>query len=129
MPFEGAEGASKIRDLVASYATSPPTSIAGSLVTHICDFSKETITDVEGDVIPKTVMMAFETENHSRIIVRPSGTEPKIKFYLSATYPSSSLPSHTEAGDNKLSTRKAELRERLNAIWECLNIDAQRRLL
>ncbi|QQY09533.1 MAG: phospho-sugar mutase [Candidatus Xiphinematobacter sp.] len=127
MPFEGAEGASKIQDLVSSYAACPPKSIAGSLVTNICNFAKETVTDAEGDIIPKTAMIAFETEDHSRVIVRPSGTEPKIKFYLSATCPSS-LPSPTEAGD-ELSARKAELKAHLDAIWEFLSTDAQRRLL
>lgn len=124
--FEGAEGASKIQNLVSSYANFPPTSIAGFSVTNICDFSKKTITDVEGDVIPKTAMIAFETANHSRVIVRPSGTEPKIKYYLFATYPSNSSSS---SEISELPTRKEKLRAHLDAIWKFLCADAKRRLL
>ena len=48
------------------------------------NFEKETFRDVEGDVIPKEKMLIFELEDRTRIAVRGSGTEPKIKYYLFA---------------------------------------------
>src|SRR5216684_1125616 len=82
--FEGAEGADKIARLLESYANNPPTEIAGSKVVGITDFEKQTIRDVEGDVIPKQKMSIFELEDKTRIAVRGSGTEPKIKYYIFA---------------------------------------------
>src|SRR5207237_8619030 len=54
--FEGAEGADKIARLLESYGSKPPGEIAGSKVVGITDFEKQTIRDVEGDVIPKQKM-------------------------------------------------------------------------
>src|SRR5262249_25615546 len=82
--FEGAEGADKIARLLESYGNKPPKEIAGSKVTGITDFEKQTIRDIEGDVIPKQKMSIFELEDKTRIAVRGSGTEPKIKYYLFA---------------------------------------------
>ena len=56
----------------------------GSRVTSIRNFETETIRDVEGDEIPKEKMSIFELEDRTRIAVRASGTEPKIKYYLFA---------------------------------------------
>ena len=48
------------------------------------NFETETFRDVEGDEIPKEKMLIFELEDQTRIAVRGSGTEPKIKYYLFA---------------------------------------------
>ena len=48
------------------------------------NFATETFTDVEGDTIPKEKMLMIDLADGRRIAVRPSGTEPKIKFYLYA---------------------------------------------
>src|ERR1043166_7286351 len=82
--FEGAEGADKIAKLLESYANSPPQEIAGLKVTGITDFEKQSIRDVEGDLIPKQKMSIFELAEKTRITVRGSGTEPKIKYYIFA---------------------------------------------
>src|SRR5207249_2251890 len=82
--FEGAEGAAKIRKLVDSYAASPPKEINGIRVKSVKNFAEQTFRDVEGDEIPKEKMLIYELENGSRIAVRGSGTEPKIKFYMFA---------------------------------------------
>src|SRR6195256_1367006 len=82
--FEGAEGARKIARLVESYASTPPVEMMGSKVKSIKNFETETIRDVEGDEIPKEKMSIFELEDNTRIAVRASGTEPKIKYYLFA---------------------------------------------
>src|SRR5207302_754821 len=54
--FEGAEGASKIKQLVESYARHPFSEVLGSKVTSVRNFETETIRDVEGDEIPKEKM-------------------------------------------------------------------------
>ena len=56
----------------------------GTRVVSIRNFEKETIHDVEGDLIPKEKMSIFELEDRTRVAVRASGTEPKIKYYLFA---------------------------------------------
>jgi phosphoglucomutase len=140
LSFEGAEGASKIRHLMASYVSHSPSSIAGSRVINIRDFSRDTLQDEEGDPIPKESMMMFETEDRCRIAIRPSGTEPKIKYYLFATqqqsatkgnYPKtgSCLPRSSAAGETKdLPTLKKKVETRLDEIWKFLDEDAKKRI-
>jgi phosphoglucomutase len=117
--MEGADGAAKIQALVQSYRTEPPRSIAGSAVTAIRDFAMGGMRDVEGDEIPPEAMIIFEIEGGLRIAVRPSGTEPKIKFYLFAAEP---------PGVVDLETSKSRARARLAAAWEWLRQDADTRL-
>ncbi len=84
LTFEGAEGAEKIKRLLESYVAAPPAEMLGSKVVAVKNFERETFRDVEGDVIPKEKMLIFELEDRTRIAVRGSGTEPKIKYYLFA---------------------------------------------
>ena len=53
-------------------------------VVAVKNFETENIYDVEGDEIPKEKMLIFELADKTRIAVRGSGTEPKIKYYLFA---------------------------------------------
>src|SRR5439155_25012061 len=82
--FEGAEAANKIASLMKSYAADPVREILGLRVANIRNFETDAIRDVEGDLIPNTKMLMFDLEDGTRIAVRPSGTEPKIKYYLFA---------------------------------------------
>src|SRR5207244_371277 len=87
LAFEGAEGANKIASLMKSYAADPIRQILRSKVANIRNFETDEIRDVEGDLIPQTKMLMLELEDPAgagRIAVRPSGTEPKIKYYLFA---------------------------------------------
>lgn len=125
--FEGAEGANKIARLLESYANDPPREVAGSRVTGITDFEKQTIRDVEGDVIPKQKMSIFELEDPAgagRIAVRGSGTEPKIKYYMFAQ--------RRPAGENftaeQLKKIKAEIGTRLERLWNWVEKDAHQRV-
>jgi phosphoglucomutase len=118
--FEGAAGSEKIRRLAESYKASPPKEIDGSTVTEVVDFSQGGIRDVEGDELPKEKMTMFHLADGRRIAVRPSGTEPKIKFYL---FGRQSVESR-----DKLGTIKTELDQALNRLWEFLRADAERRV-
>jgi len=123
--FEGAEGANKIARLLESYVNDPPTQIAGSKVSGITDFEKQTIHDVEGDVIPKQKMSIFDLEDRTRIAVRGSGTEPKIKYYIFAQrQPERGRKFNAE----ELKKIKNEVSERLSAVWDFIEADAHRRL-
>jgi phosphoglucomutase len=122
--FEGAEGADKIARLLESYATKPPGEIAGSKVAGITDFEKQTIRDVEGDVIPKQKMSIFELEDKTRIAVRGSGTEPKIKYYIFAQ----KRPEKEKFSAEQLNKIKTNVGRRLEDIWDWIEKDAQARL-
>jgi len=80
--MEGADGAAKIQALASSYADQPPTEVDGSAVTRVRDFALQDIFDQEGDLLPKEKMLFVDLEDGRSFAVRPSGTEPKIKFYL-----------------------------------------------
>src|SRR5262245_17174153 len=120
--FEGAEGADKIASLMKSYAADPFREILGLRVANIRNFATDPIRDVEGDLIPKTKMLMFALEDGTRIAVRPSGTEPKIKYYLFA---------HRRPEKGKfleLNQIKTEVKEKLDRLWDWLQTDAQSRL-
>jgi phosphoglucomutase len=122
--FEGAEGAGKIAKLAQSYANSPPREMLGSKVVRIRNFEKETIHDVEGDLIPKEKMSIFELDDRTRIAVRPSGTEPKIKYYLFAQR----RPEKARFDSAELARVKKEVTARLEQLWDWLQKDAAARL-
>ncbi len=122
--FEGAEGATKIQRLLASYVSAPPKEMLGSKVTAVKDFARETFRDVEGDEIPKEKMLIFELADQTRIAVRGSGTEPKIKYYLFAQR----RPENGAFTDEQLSATKKETVAHLDALWNWLQQDGDARL-
>ncbi len=117
--MEGADGAARIQALVESYRSHPPAAINGAAVTQVRDFAAGGLRDVEGDEIPTEAMTMFEVEGGLRIAVRPSGTEPKIKFYLFVSEP---------AGADDLVKSKSNARARLTSAWSWLHKDADARL-
>jgi phosphoglucomutase len=122
--FDGAEGANKIARLVESYTSAPPAEMLDSKVTRITNFETETIRDVEGDAIPKEKMSILELEDRTRIAVRASGTEPKIKYYLFAQ----ERPKHGKFAPAELNRIKSETGPRLERLWLWLQKDADARL-
>ncbi len=124
LTFEGAEGADKIKRLVESYVSVPPSAILGADVTQMKDFAKETFYDVEGDEIPKEKMLIFELADRTRIAVRGSGTEPKIKYYLFAER----QPTDGKFTAAQLRDIKTVVGAHLDLLWEWLREDAARRL-
>ena len=107
-----------------SYAGAPPAEMSGTRVAGITNFEKETIRDVEGDEIPKEKMMIFELADRTRIAVRASGTEPKIKYYLFAQR----RPDRQAFEARELPKIKAEVGGRLEELWQWLQQDAHGRL-
>ncbi|MFN2621262.1 MAG: phospho-sugar mutase [Chthoniobacterales bacterium] len=123
LTFEGAEGAETIKRLVASYLANPPAEMLGAKVAHVENFEAETFRDVEGNEIPKERMLIFELEDRTRIAVRASGTEPKIKYYLFAQ----ERPGESKFTDDELAAIKERVGARLKELWQWLREDAIKR--
>lgn len=89
---KGIEGAQEIKQMMIDARENPLQYVNGSKVTLIKDYqlstSKNTITgEVSTIDIPKSNVLIYYTEDGSKIALRPSGTEPKIKFYISVNSP------------------------------------------
>ena len=86
--MSGKKGIEKITEIVSKLRNSPPSSIGGEKVLKITDLLKNKIIHTEknmvtkGPDLPISNVISFELSGGSRIIVRPSGTEPKIKYYF-----------------------------------------------
>ena len=124
LTFEGAEGAAKIKRLLESYVTNPPVEMLGSKVVAVKNFETETFRDVEGDEIPKEKMLIFELADKTRIAVRGSGTEPKIKYYMFAQR----SPEEGKFTAEQLGKIKREIQHHLEQLWHWLQEDAHARL-
>lgn len=85
---KGISGAEEIKQMLKDFKENPVASVAGSKVKWIEDYNTSTATNVltkeEKKInIPKSNVLIYETEDGTRIAARPSGTEPKVKFYIS----------------------------------------------
>lgn len=85
----GRTGAEEIVEMMREFRENPPKSIACSPVAEIKDFQEQSMVNVATDMksvmddIPKSNVLIWYTEDGTKVCVRPSGTEPKIKFYVS----------------------------------------------
>ncbi|WP_455530110.1 phospho-sugar mutase [Ruminococcus sp.] len=91
--FDGESGMKHMEEIMAELRNNPPTVIGGLKVERFEDYKASTSKDIAtGKVseltLPKSNVLAFYLENNCKAIVRPSGTEPKIKTYLTAKAPS-----------------------------------------
>jgi phosphoglucomutase len=82
----GKEGIEKISSIMTYLRANPLTEIGGHKVTAVRDYDKDTITDIASGTVrptglPKSNVLYYELTDDAWICVRPSGTEPKIKFY------------------------------------------------
>lgn len=87
--FEGASGMEKMASIMDGLRANTPDKIAGYDVLAVSDYrtSKTTFTDGSADKtieLPKSNVLAFDLSGSNKLIVRPSGTEPKIKAYITA---------------------------------------------
>ncbi len=86
---KGMDGAAQITQMMSDLRNNPLTTIDGSPVTRLCDYQssieKNIQTGTENSMdIPASNVLIYHTEDGTKIAARPSGTEPKIKFYMSA---------------------------------------------
>lgn len=85
---KGKSGAEEIQKMMKNFRAEPPKKLGGSKVVTVKDYQNSTSKDIDsGEVteidLPKSNVLQFITEDGSIVSVRPSGTEPKIKFYCS----------------------------------------------
>ena len=93
---KGIEGASEIKQIMVDLRENPILEVDGSKVKYIFDYEhsirKNLLTNEEAVIdLPKSNVLIYETEDGTRIAARPSGTEPKIKFYFSTNAPLSNI--------------------------------------
>lgn len=84
--MEGIEGTEKIKAVMENIRSNPPKVFAGKSVTAVRDYSTSLRTDLktgnkEEIILPKSNVIYLELEDNNSFIIRPSGTEPKIKLY------------------------------------------------
>ncbi len=111
---KGKKGAQEIEQIMKDLRTNPLKEIAGSPVVSIEDYNTSTRLDVVNNTavtldIPKSNVLIYYTQDGSKIAARPSGTEPKIKFYISVQ-------------DKQQSNISELLEDKINAICTDLNI-------
>lgn len=85
---KGRDGQQQIADMMERFRNNPPKILAGSNVVELLDYEKRIKTALQTGAqqpieLPKSNVLQFITEDGSKISARPSGTEPKIKFYFS----------------------------------------------
>jgi len=116
---KGKSGAEEIQAMMDNFRSNPPKSIYGSDVIAINDYLTQTSKRIKADIetpidLPKSNVLQFFTEDGSKITMRPSGTEPKIKFYFGVKDSLESIES--------FESKKKELQEKLDAIAADLGI-------
>ena len=84
--MKGIEGPQKIQEIMNSLRQNPPAEFAGHKVTAVRDYKADTITDVTTGAVkptglPNSNVLYYELTDDAWVCVRPSGTEPKVKFY------------------------------------------------
>ena len=89
---KGMNGAAEIAAMMEGYRTKPPQTICGAAVENLLDYElqvgKNLQTGKEWKIdLPKSNVLQFELADGTKISARPSGTEPKIKFYFSVNEP------------------------------------------
>lgn len=117
---KGMNGAKEIAAMMESYRANPPQQIAGVNVVQLLDYElqkgKDLVNGKEWAIdIPKSNVLQFVLEDGSKISARPSGTEPKIKFYFSV---------HTTLKDKEaFDSCEKELIEKIAAIKKDLKLE------
>lgn len=87
--FEGAAGMQKMADMMEALRAQPPKAIAGMPVQSLTDYKARVTTDLQSGVqtpveLPASNVLQYRLSGADGVIVRPSGTEPKIKIYITA---------------------------------------------
>ena len=87
--FSGAAGMQKMSDIMTNVRKNLPEKIAGYKVEKVCDYLLKTETNIESGSqttidLPKSNVISLNLSDNNAVIIRPSGTEPKIKLYITA---------------------------------------------
>lgn len=116
---KGMNGSKEIADMMQGYRDNPPKEIAGSKVKFLLDYQLQiqknlSTGETEKIALPKSNVLQFVTEDGSKISARPSGTEPKIKFYFSVSMPLKNV--------DEFDTTKKKLDVKIDHIISSMNL-------
>jgi phosphoglucomutase len=116
--FEGAEGSEKIQKIMSSLRNSLGKDFNGIAVSKVKDFSESGLLDEEDEPLEKENFLMISLENGFSVAIRPSGTEPKLKYYLFGE----SIPN-----SQNLPETKKSIISQINELGKYLVEDANRR--
>ena len=115
---KGISGAEEIKQMMIDLRANPIQKVDGEKVKYLYDYQSSTrknLLDGSESVmdIPKSNVLIYETENGTKIASRPSGTEPKIKFYFSVNTPLDKIDNAVNV-ENALDTKIQRIIKELN---------------
>lgn len=116
---QGRAGAEEIQQMMEQFRSNPPKTVNQSRVLEIHDYKLQKSTNLQSGVIhpinlPESNVLQFFLEDGSKVSMRPSGTEPKIKFYFGVN--------EKLKGREHYEQQSAELQERIDAIKKSLKL-------
>jgi phosphoglucomutase len=116
---KGMDGQQQIAALMETFRNNPPAQLAGIAVASLLDYEMQTAKNIQtGEItkinLPKSNVLQFILTDGSKISARPSGTEPKIKFYFSVN-----TKLHKK---EEFDAKYAELENRIKAIQADMNL-------
>jgi phosphoglucomutase len=117
---KGISGAEEITQMMKDYKANPVKSLDGSPVITVDDYNTATSTNlVSGEItpiaLPKSNVLIYTTADGTRMAARPSGTEPKIKFYFSVNTAMDKVSDYKKVNQ--------DLDDKLSRILKQLNLD------
>ena len=117
---QGKAGAEEIQQMMAQFRSNPPATLGGSPITILKDYHSQEIThlkngNIEATNLPSSNVLQFVTEDGSIISARPSGTEPKIKFYCSVNTDLNSKYEYT--------SKSIEMEQKIDRILSDLGVN------
>ncbi|EOO33379.1 phosphoglucomutase [Bacillus cereus VD133] len=112
LTLKGKDGAEKIQEMMATFRENPPKEVAGLTVVAVEDYKASVVTSLQDGHkeeihLPKSNVLKYQLEDGSWFCLRPSGTEPKIKFYFGVK------DSSLQNSEQKLLTIKKDIMNRL----------------
>ncbi|WP_088350754.1 phospho-sugar mutase [Bacillus cereus] len=112
LTLKGKDGAEKIQEMMATFRENPPKEVAGLTVLAVEDYKASIVTSLQDGHkeeihLPKSNVLKYQLEDGSWFCLRPSGTEPKIKFYFGVK------DSSLQNSEQKLLTIKEDIMNRL----------------
>jgi len=116
---KGMNGQQEIAQMMEQFRNNPPKELAGSKVVELLDYQKQVKTNLQTGTtetikLPKSNVLQFITEDGTKISARPSGTEPKIKFYFSVNTKLESI--------DKFEQAQAKANEKIQTIIEQMQL-------
>ncbi len=112
------DGSKQIAEMMENYRNNPPKKLAGLDVVQLLDYNTQQSRNLQtGEsaaiLLPRSNVLQFILEDGSKISARPSGTEPKIKFYFSVNEPLANVSAYEQV-KSSLSRKIEQITKELN---------------